>query len=145
MPAGLSIHFASCGQYAKRILEMQSPFYDAAMNESQHLSQFVFNLNTQRDRLGLEVKDIAAELNRRGFPVAYPTVAGWFNGNRGGRWKVDELYAVLEILKTTLEEMKAGEAELVEEPVPAATAREMKSLTPEQQQSVLALVRTMQK
>lgn len=124
---------------------MQPPSYDSLMEESQPLSQFVFNLNTQRDRLGLEVKDVAAELNRRGFPVAYPTVAGWFNGNRGGRWKVDELYAVLGILKTTLEEMKADEAELIEKPIPAMTARKMENLTAEQQQSILALVESMQK
>lgn len=37
------------------------------------MSQFVPNLNAQREALGLEVKDVAAELNRRGFAVAYPT------------------------------------------------------------------------
>lgn len=108
------------------------------------MSQFLLNLNAQRERLGLEVKDIAAELNRRGFTVAYPTVAGWFNGNRGERWKVDELMAVLEVLQTTLGEMKSGEAELVEEPVPAAAARKMRALSPEQQQSILALIESMQ-
>ena len=109
------------------------------------MSQFVRNLNSQRERLGLEVKDIAAELNRRGFPVAYTTVAGWFNGNRGGRWKVDELAAVLAVLKTTLEDMKSGDAVLIEDPVPAVTATKMRNLTIEQQQSILALVESMQR
>lgn len=81
MHAGLSIRFASFGEYAKQISELQALSYAPGMRESQPLSRLVRNLNNQRDRLGLEVKDIAAELNRRGFPVAYPTVAGWLNGN----------------------------------------------------------------
>lgn len=112
------------------------------MEESQPLSQFTFNLNAQRERLGLEVKDIAAELNRRGFEVAYTTVAGWFNGNRGKRWVVEELEALLDILKTDLASM-AGKAELIERPIPALTAREMESLPESQQMAILAMVRTM--
>ena len=114
------------------------------MDESQFLSQFKANLNARRISLGLEITDVHQGLLERGFQTAYPTVAGWFNNNRGLRWKVDELMAVLEILQARLEDMKPGEAELVEEPVPAATAREMRKLTPAQQQAVLVMVKTFQ-
>jgi hypothetical protein len=107
------------------------------------MSKFLDNLNAQRDRLQLTVAEVSAELNRRGIPVAYQTVVGWFNGNRGARWKVEELKALLDILQTDLQTMSEGEAELVEDPVPAATAKEMKGLTAEQQQAILAMVRSM--
>jgi hypothetical protein len=107
------------------------------------MSKFLDNLNAQRDRLGLTVSDVSAELNRRGIPVAYQTVVAWFNGNRGARWKVEELKALLDVLQTDLQAMSEGEAELVEDPVPAATAKEMKGLTAEQQQAILAMVRSM--
>lgn len=107
------------------------------------MSQFLSNLNFRRESLGLEVKEIAAELNRRGFELAYSTVAGWFNGSRGERWKVDELMAILDILQTDLATMAGGDAILVEDPVPAQTAKEMRGLTPAQQQAILAMVKTM--
>lgn len=91
----------------------------------------------------MSVEDVVAELGRRGHVFAYSTVAGWFNENRGKRWKVDELRALLDVLQTDLEQMGLGEAELVEEPVPAAIARESRRLTPEQQQAILAMVRSM--
>lgn len=107
------------------------------------MSTFHGNLTKRRDDLGMTVDDVVAELGRRGFVLAYSTVAGWFNENRGKRWKVDELRALLDVLQTDLESMGSGEAELVEEPVPAATAREMRRLSPEQQQAILAMVRSM--
>lgn len=107
------------------------------------MTSFQSNLNKRRDELDMSVEDVMAELNSRGFSVKYSTVAGWFNGTKGSRWKVDELLALVDILKTDVETMKAGEAELVEEPVPAATAREMRRLTAAQQQAVLAMVRSM--
>lgn len=113
------------------------------MDESQPLSQFKINLNAQRERLGLEVKDVAAELNRRGFTTAYSTVAGWFNSNRGKRWDVDELEALLDILKTDLRAIAGKDAILVEKRVPALTALEMEGLTDAQQQAVLAMVKSM--
>lgn len=109
------------------------------------MSSFSHNLNTQRDRLQLTVEAVVSEMAKRGHNLAYSTVAGWFNGQRGARWKVDELKALLEVLETDLESMTAGEVELVDEPVTAATAREMRNLTPEQQQAVLAMVRTMRR
>lgn len=107
------------------------------------MSSFHANLTRRRDERKLTVENVTDELNRRGFSVAYSTVAGWFNGSRGTRWKVDELRALLDVLQTDLETMGAGEAELVEEAVPAATAREMRGLSPEQQQAILAMVKTM--
>lgn len=107
------------------------------------MSQFARNLNAQRESLGLEVKDVAAELNRRGFSAAYTTVAGWFNGNRGKRWDVDELEALLDILKTDLKTMAGKDAILIEQKVPALAAREMEQLPEAQQQAILAMIKSM--
>lgn len=107
------------------------------------MKSFQSNLTKRRDELGMTVEDVVAAMNAKGFPVAYQTVAGWFNGSRGRRWKVDELLALMDVLRTELEVMKSGEAELVEEPVPAATAREMRGLTAAQQQAILTMVRSM--
>jgi hypothetical protein len=106
------------------------------------MSRFTDNLTSRMRSLGMEVKHVHAELARRGFSAEYSTVAGWLNGSRGGRWKVDELQGLLEVLQTDLAAM-AGHAELVEAPVPALTAREMQKLSPEQQQAVLTMVKTM--
>lgn len=116
---------------------------NSGMNESQPLSQFATNLNARREAIGLEVKDVAAEMNRRGFDLAYSTVAGWFNGNRGKRWDLKELEALLDVLKTDFHSMAGGEAELIEMRVPAMTARAMEDLTEAQQQAVFAMVRSM--
>lgn len=113
------------------------------MAESQPLSQFVLNLNARRESLGFEVKDVAAELNRRGFDLAYTTVAGWFNGNRGERWKVKELRALLDILQTDLDSMAGDQAALIEEPIPASIGKEARRLTEVQQQAILAMIRSM--
>ena len=106
------------------------------------MSQFKRNLRARREYLDLTYEQIMDALHARGLSIAYPTVAGWFNDNRGLRWKVDELMALLEILGTDLETM-AGSAELVEEPLAAATAREMRELPDIQQQAVLAMVKAM--
>lgn len=106
------------------------------------MSQFTDNLTARRKQLGLEVEEVAAELNRRGINVAYSTVAGWLNGSRGSRWDVNELQGLLKVLQTDLDSM-AGHAELVEAPVPAITAVEMQKLSAEQQQAILAMVKTM--
>lgn len=107
------------------------------------MKSFQSNLTKRRDELGMTVDDVVAKLCARGIVLAYSTVAGWFNESRGKRWKVDELRALLDVLQTDLETMGAGEAELVEDAVPAATAREMRNLTAEQQQAILAMVRSM--
>jgi hypothetical protein len=111
-------------------------------SQSQPMSQFSDNINSRLVVLGVDVKAVHADLNRRGFDVAYSTVAGWFNGNRGMRWKVDELYALLDVLQTDLAAMAGAEAELVEEPIPAAIAREARGLTPAMQQAILAMIRS---
>lgn len=107
------------------------------------MSQFTDNLTARREQLGLTVPQVHQELNRRGVDVAFSTVAGWFNGSRGGRWKVEELKELLDVLQTNLEEMAGGDVELVDEPLPAAIAREVRSLSPVQQQSLLAMVKAM--
>lgn len=106
------------------------------------MSRFTDNLTARMRALGMNTQDVTAALNQRGINVAYSTVAGWLNGSRGERWAVKELQGVLDVLQTDLAAM-AGEAELVEAPVPAMTAREMQKLTPEQQQAVLAMVKSM--
>ncbi len=118
------------------------PLRFLARPQSQPMSFFSDNITSRLGTLGLDVKVVHAELNRRGFDVAYSTVAGWFNGNRGTRWKVDELYALLDVLQTDLAEMTGGHAELVEEPIPAAIARESRGLTPAMQQAILAMIRS---
>lgn len=117
--------------------------YDGVMDQSQPMSQFKINLNAQRESLGLDVKDVAAEMNRRGFTVAYTTVAGWFNSNRGKRWDVEELEALLDILKTDLRTMAGKDAILIEQKVPALAASEMERLPETQQQAILAMIRSM--
>lgn len=106
------------------------------------MSRFTDNLTARMKDLGMNAQDVTAALNQRGISAAYSTVAGWLNGSRGERWAVKELQGILEVLQTDLAAM-AGEAELVEAPVPAMTAREMQKLTAEQQQAVLAMVKAM--
>lgn len=111
--------------------------------ESQSVSKLTDNLDARRVHLGLEVKDVAAELNRRGVSAAYTTVAGWFNGSRGERWKVDELRALLDVLQTDLNTITAGDVAMIEGPVRVAIARATADLSPQQQEILLALIRSM--
>lgn len=90
----------------------------------------------------MEVTDVHAEFNRRGIDVAYSTVAGWFNGSRGERWKVNELKALLDVLQTDLDSMTAGEAVLVQNPVRVAIQEELEKLSDAEQQAYLALLRS---
>ena len=76
------------------------------------MSKFSDNLTAQRDRLGMSVQAVTAELNRRGMAVAYSTVAGWFNGSRGERWKVDELMALCDRLEAQQHEREKRHAAL---------------------------------
>lgn len=100
------------------------------------------NLTARREALGLSVPDVHAELNRRGFPVAFSTVAGWFNGSRGVR-KMEHLKALCTILQTDLDSLTKDEIEIAEGPVDATVMREIKALTPAQREAVLALIRSM--
>lgn len=111
------------------------------MTESQPLSQFARNLTSRRESLGLEVKDVAAELNRRGFDLAYPTVAGWFNGSRGVRWKVDELNALLEILETDLKAITKDDIAVVDDSkAKVQLARLIRDIPDVQAEALLALL-----
>jgi transcriptional regulator with XRE-family HTH domain len=100
------------------------------------------NLTARREKLGLTVPEVHAELNRRGFPVAFSTVAGWFNGSRGVR-KMDHLKALCAILQTDLDSLTKDEIEIAEGPVDATVVREIRELTPAQREAVLALIRSM--
>ena len=106
------------------------------------MSQLSDNLTARREVLGLNVPEVHAELNRRGFPVAFSTVAGWFNGNRGVR-KMEHLKALCAVLKTDLNKLTGDEVEIVEGPVDATIAREVRGLPAAQKEAVLALVRSM--
>lgn len=148
VPVGPCVHFLTMQTALLRIMHIAyrnaspSPTLCNRSHQSLFMSRFTDNLTARMKHLGMEVQDVHAELTRRGFPVEYSTVAGWLNGHRGGRWKVDELQGLLEVLQTNLAEM-AGHAELVEAPVPAITAREMQKLSMEQQQAILAMVKSM--
>lgn len=107
------------------------------------MSKLSDKLTARREAMGMEVKDVVAAMQRRGFELAYSTVAGWFNGSRAVRWKVDELRALLDILGTDLESITDDELDFVEGPERIAIAREAAELTPAQQQAVLALIRSM--
>lgn len=106
------------------------------------MSKISDNLTDKRIALRLSVTDVHKELNRRGYDVAFSTVAGWFNGSRGIR-KMEHLQALCKVLQTDLATITDGEIEIVQTPVETVIAREMRDLTPEQRELVLALVRSM--
>lgn len=108
------------------------------------MSQLSDNLNLQRDRVGLSVTEVHAALNRKGFPVAFSTVAGWFNGSRGVR-KMEHLKALCAVLETDLNTLAGDEVEVAEGKVEASVVREMRDLTDAQREAVLALVRSMRR
>lgn len=112
---------------------------------SQSVNRVQANLKARQIKLGLTIDDIVSELAARGIERKYPTIAGWLNGSRGSRWNMDELKALLDVLQTDLDSITEGEVELVEEKIPAATARAMRGLSESQQQAVLAMVKTMQR
>jgi transcriptional regulator with XRE-family HTH domain len=100
------------------------------------------NLTLRRESLGLSVTDVHQALNRAGFPVAFSTVAGWFNGSRGVR-KMEHLKALCAVLQTDLNTLAGDEVEVAEGKVEASVVREMRDLSETQREAVLALVRSM--
>jgi transcriptional regulator with XRE-family HTH domain len=106
------------------------------------MSQLSDNLNLQRDRLGLSVTEVHAALNRKGYPVAFSTVAGWFNGSRGVR-KMEHLKALCAVLQTDLNTLAGDEVELAEGKVEASVVRAMRDLSEAQREAVLAIIRSM--
>ena len=105
------------------------------------MSKLSDNLTARREQLGLTVPQVHEELNRRGVPVAFSTVAGWFNGNRGVR-NMENLKALCAVLQTDVNSV-TGEMEIVEGPVQTTIAREVAELSQVQQEAVLALIRSM--
>jgi transcriptional regulator with XRE-family HTH domain len=108
------------------------------------MTQISDNLTARREALGLSVTQIHAALNERGIDVAFSTVAGWFNGNRGVR-NMDHLKALCAVLETDLNSLTGEEIEVAEGPIEATIAREIRHLPQEQKEAVLVLVRTMKK
>lgn len=110
--------------------------------QSQSMSQLSDNLTARRESLGLSVPDVHAALNRKGFSVAFSTVAGWFNGSRGVR-KMEHLLALCSVLQTDLNALGGSEIELSEGAVNASIARESKDLPDAKKELVLALIRSL--
>jgi len=106
------------------------------------MSKLSKNLAVRREALGLSVPQVQQELNRMGFNVAFSTVAGWFNGNRGVR-KMEHLKALCKILKTDLNALTKDDMEAADSPINIAIVREIAGLTPIQQAAVLATIRAM--
>jgi len=106
------------------------------------MNSFSENLTAKRVALGLSVVQVHQELNRRGIPVAFSTVAGWFNGSRGVR-NMKHLRALCDVLHTNLNEIANDGVEVMEEPKTIAIVRELESLTELQKEAVLAIVRAM--
>lgn len=109
------------------------------------MSKFSDNLAARRKYLRLSVAAVTEELAKLGIVRAESTVASWFNGNRGERWNMDELKALLDVLQTDFDTMSSGEVTLVEERLPAATARAMLELSEEQQQLIYTMARSLSK
>ena len=78
------------------------------------MSTLASNLTARRKTLGMSIADVTARLNAADVQVAESTVAGWFNENRGVRWKMEQLYALVGILQTTIDEMMDGEGVVIE-------------------------------
>lgn len=110
--------------------------------QSQPMSQLSQNLTARRESLGLSVPEVHAALNRRGYPVAFSTVAGWFNGSRGVR-SMEHLKALCEILETDMNALTGDDVEVTEGPMEATVVRDLRGLTPPQREAVLALIRSM--
>lgn len=106
------------------------------------MSQLSRNLTALRKGLGLTVQDVQEALNRKGMPVAYSTVAGWFNGSRGVR-AMEHLRALCEVLQTDMNGLTGDDAEVTDGPVETMVVRDLRQLSEGQQEAVLALIRTM--
>jgi hypothetical protein len=109
------------------------------------MSDFTDRINSRRKELGLSITDVVSLLQLRGVEVAYQTVASWFNGERGDRWKPSELLVLLGLLQTDLAAM-AGDSlsELPDltSPIYNATSRELASLRELQQVALLSLIKS---
>jgi hypothetical protein len=129
-------------EYALRVPRLQ-PVEENVCEESHPMNTFTDNITRRRIDLGLEVRDVWVALTTRGIDVAYTTVAGWFNGSRGVRWKVNELQGLMDVLGTSLREMQ-GSSVILEDPLEVALGDALHRLSSDQKAAVLAIAKTMQ-
>jgi transcriptional regulator with XRE-family HTH domain len=109
------------------------------------MSDFTDRIDSRRKELDLSLADVVSLLQLHGVDVAYQTVASWFNGERGDRWKPSELLILLGLLQTDLAAMAGnGLSELpdLSSPIYNATSRELASLTELQQVALLSLIKS---
>ena len=111
------------------------------------MSEFTDRIDSRRRELGLTIADVTSALQLQGVEVAYPTVAAWFNGGRGDRWRPEELFALLELLQTDLAVVIGNGLAATPDlsgPIYNAISRELASLTAQQQAALLSLVKSFQ-
>ena len=109
------------------------------------MTEFTERLNNRRKELGLSVQDVVAALQLQGVDLTYQAVAAWFNGGRGERWSPEVLHIVLELLQTDLPTTvgnKPTAAPDFSSPIYNAVARELASLSPQQQAALLSLIKS---
>lgn len=90
----------------------------------------------------LKVADVVDELNRRGFNLAYSTVAAWFNGGRKPR-KMEHLKALCEVLETSISEMAGEDPEFAQNAFESVLLQEGRRLAPAQREAILATIKSM--
>lgn len=106
------------------------------------MSIFSENLTARRAVLGLSVPDVTAALQRKGYEVAYPTVAAWFNGGRRPR-SMEHLKALCAVLETTISEMAGEDPQFAQNDFESALLNESRGLAAEQREALLAIIRSM--
>lgn len=109
------------------------------------MSEFTDRLDARRKELGLSLRDLTSLLQLRGVDVSYETVAFWFRGKRGDRWRPDELVTLLALLQTDLTTMVTGADTTPPDlsgPIYNPVAREVALLPEEQQTALLAFIKS---
>lgn len=109
------------------------------------MSEFTDRLDARRKELGLSLRDLTSLLQLRGVDVSYETVAFWFRGKRGDRWRPDELVTLLALLQTDLKTMVTGADTTPPDmsgPIYNPVAREVALLPEEQQTALLAFIKS---
>lgn len=105
------------------------------------MTQLSLNLTALRESKGWTVPQVHAALSRAGVTVAFSTVAGWFNGSREvGSMK--HLKALCEVLDTDMNTLTGDSIRVAHGKVQVQVQRELEGMTPEQQELVLAIVRS---
>ena len=109
------------------------------------MSEFTDRLDARRKELGLSLRDLTSLLQLRGVDVSYETVAFWFRGKRGDRWRPDELVPLLALLQADLKTMVTGADTTPPDlsgPIYNPVAREVALLPEEQQTALLAFIKS---